>query len=86
MRHQTERGPGLFVGSGNVEASCKNLFEVRLKRPGYRWKTDSGGQFVDLRSLSLRDRYPQAVALALTPWCRDVAAANSVATKLCCAK
>ena len=85
MRYQVVRGLGLPVGSGSVEATCKSLVEVRLKRPDCRWKTDSGGYIVDLRALSLSDRYPHALALALAPLRHHVAAAESTATNLYCA-
>ncbi len=47
----------LPIGSGVVEAACKNLIGARMKKSGMRWTIDGGQAVLTLRSLILSNRW-----------------------------
>ena len=47
----------LPIGSGVVEAACKNLIGARLKKSGMRWTINGGQTVLTLRSLILSNRW-----------------------------
>jgi hypothetical protein len=65
MNYADARRQGLPIGSGNVEATCKSLVALRMKRPGARWKTTTGGEVLAMRAHLLSNRWTRASELAL---------------------
>jgi hypothetical protein len=49
----------LPIGSGVVEAACKNLIGARMKKSGMRWTINGGQTVLTLRSLILSNRWEQ---------------------------
>ena len=47
----------LPIGSGVVEAACKNLIGARMKKSGMRWTINGGQTVLTLRSLILSNRW-----------------------------
>ena len=65
MDYATARRRKLPIGSGAVEATCKSLVTVRMKRSGCRWKQPSADRIIRLRALALSDRWNDAMELTL---------------------
>jgi hypothetical protein len=63
LDYAAARRAGQPVGSGPVEASCKCVFNVRLKRSGARWKEASAGNVINLRATALSHRWDEAMEL-----------------------
>ncbi len=57
MNYFELRQKKLPIGSGVVEAACKNLIGARMKKSGMRWSVDGGQTILTLRSIILSNRW-----------------------------
>jgi hypothetical protein len=56
MRYAQFRARGLFVGSGVIEAGCKSVVGLRLKRSGMEWSLRGANAILSLRCATLSRR------------------------------
>ena len=57
MRYAQFRAQGLFIGSGVIEAACKNLVGKRLKQSGMEWSVRGANAILALRCATLSSRF-----------------------------
>lgn len=57
MRYARFRSQGLFIGSGIIEAGCKNVVCKRLKQSGMEWTVRGANNIVALRCAILSRRF-----------------------------
>lgn len=57
MRYPAFRAQGLFVGSGVVEAGCKQVIGSRLKRSGMFWTVRGANAIIALRCCRISGRF-----------------------------
>ena len=77
MRYASLRAAHLPIGSGAVEATCKTLVGVRMRRAGSRWKTDGGQACLNLRALALSSRWEPAMGFLTAVYTHDVVEAHA---------
>jgi len=58
MEYKRFRDNGWPIGSGPVEAACKNIVKQRMCRSGMRWSIPGGQTILTLRSIVKSNRWP----------------------------
>lgn len=58
MRYGTYRRKGYHIGSGVVEAACKQVVGARLDQAGMHWRQETAEAIVALRGALLSTKYP----------------------------
>ena len=53
VSYAAARRKNILLGSGNVEATCKALVELRMKRAGSRWKILAAEEVIQCISFEL---------------------------------
>ena len=79
MRYAKAREQGHPIGSGHVEACCKQLVQSRMKRSGQRWKESGGQAVLTLRSLATDARWDTAMKVLMPTFRQSVEPVNQAA-------
>lgn len=74
MAYRALRAKNLPIGSGHVEATCKTLVSVRMKRAGAQWSMQGGQAILGLRSLARSSRWDDGMRHLLGRWVKPVVA------------
>jgi hypothetical protein len=61
MRYKDFSGQGLFVGSGVIEAACKNVIGKRLKQSGMMWSVSGANKMAALRCAVISGEFEPAI-------------------------
>jgi hypothetical protein len=72
MSYRRLRDANLPIGSGHVEATCKTLVSVRMKRAGAQWSMVGGQAILGLRSLARSSRWDGGMKQLLGRWVKPV--------------
>ncbi len=72
MSYRRLRDANLPIGSGHVEATCKTLVSVRMKRAGAQWSMVGGQAILGLRSLARSSRWDGGMKRLLGRWVKPV--------------
>ena len=67
MQYDEYRGQGEFIGSGVIEAGCKNVVGARLKQSGMEWAERGANAIVALRCGILSNRFEDFWEYRATP-------------------
>ena len=57
MQYKYFKGKGYFVGSGVIEAGCKNVIGKRLKQSGMHWSVRGANAIIALRCSILSGKF-----------------------------
>lgn len=67
MRYQTFQQQGYHIGSGVVEASCKQVVTQRMKLAGMHWRQETAEAILTLRAAQLSSQPPDLRACCAIP-------------------
>jgi hypothetical protein len=59
MRYAHFRKLGMFIGSGHIEAACKQIVWQRAKQSGMHWTTDGAADIIALRCQHASGRWDE---------------------------